>query len=202
MLDVSETDSQEGGFFDGTAGGWPITTGDSKHCGKGVLTMAIVNNESFLQSVALLVNRLIFGGVVVAQSVMYMLAGEGSMYGHEVFYREVYKPLDPGFLPAKVSMYYAYSLPYVALFMGVFVLVGIFARFASLVLLIVLLTGLGALLHLHGVPKEPKHLDVYLLALAGLALLFTAMGPGRFSLDKYSGGGGGKKPKAEGKDKD
>ncbi len=163
--------------------------------------MASPGNDSMFMSFALLVNRLTFGGVVAAQAIMYMRAGEGGTYGHEVFYRDVYKPLDPGYLPVKVSMYYAYALPYVALLMAVFILVGIYARAAALAMLLILLTVLFAVFREHGMPSSTWNAGVYLVVLAGLALLLSATGPGRFSLDKLAGGGGKKAPKAEGKDK-
>ncbi len=162
--------------------------------------MASGNNDSLFLSVALLVNRLTFGGVVVAQAIAYMRAAQEGMYGHQVFYRDVYKPLDPGYLPEKVSMYYAYGLPYAALLLGVFVLVGIFARAASGVLLVLLLTVIFAVVKEYGLPTHASSPTVYLVVIAGLALLLMATGPGRFSLDKMSGGGKKAAAKTEKKD--
>jgi putative oxidoreductase len=163
--------------------------------------MAAGNNDSLFLSLALLVNRLTFGGVVVAQAIAYMRAAQNNMYGHQVFYRDVYKPLDPGYLPEKVSMYYAYGLPYAALLLGVFVLVGIFTRLASGVLLVLLLTVIFAVLKDQGLPTHASNPTVYLVVIAGLALLLSATGAGRFSLDGMTGGGGKKAAaKAEKKD--
>lgn len=99
--------------------------------------------------------------------------------GPGTFYRsDFFQGRNPSWLPEFIAAPYAYALPWVELFFGTLLMLGLFNRLsagvASLIFLSIALAWLsaGALL--------PRHM---LMIYLPLGLFFFFSGPGRYSLD-------------------
>lgn len=117
--------------------------------------------------------------------------GDGGMGAKiEGFVNNMFKPMEPDWLPDALGTTYAYVIPFAELVLGVLVIVGLFTRTLSTLLLLMVASFAWAVaegnlvsLFTGGVPFHHN-----LLILAMLIMLMFG-GPGRISIDRLVGGG-------------
>ncbi len=123
-------------------------------------------------SIVLLINRLSLG-------LYFFIAGLGKVRGGvSAFYEKSFEPNLPNLVPDWFGYAYGYSLPWLELFAGLMLLVGLYTRLASAVMVFLLVSITIAMGLSHGGGPFNKT-----FVMMTLAILLWTMGPGSISVD-------------------
>jgi len=128
----------------------------------------------------------------LALGLYFLLAGWGKVvqefregFGH--FYNTSFKNLSPSWLPGFMGLPYGYALPWLEVIVGAMLIVGIFTRWVSAVMALMLISFTLALViannHITAQasgPGGPFHPNYIMLS---AVLILAVFGPGRISVD-------------------
>ncbi len=140
--------------------------------------MAAIPNHHKFTSLAILLNRLALG-------LYFTLAGLHKINGGiEQFVHGPFAAFTPGWVPGWVATPVGYALPFVELCTGVLMMAGLYAGTVAVVMAATLACFTAALVisgKFFSLPG-PMHPNVLLIT---IALLLSALGPGKLSLDAW-----------------
>lgn len=143
--------------------------------------MTCIPTTHWAFSLILLLNRFTLG-------LFFLLAGFNKVRdGVAQFVAGPFKSLTPPWLSEGFATPFGHSLPYIEIVAGLMLILGLFTRFASgavallLISFTIALSGVGLFFHPEGVPF---HTNIILIS---LAMLFMVAGPGLYSVDAKLG---------------
>jgi uncharacterized membrane protein YphA (DoxX/SURF4 family) len=123
-------------------------------------------------SIVLLLNRISLG-------LFFFMAGLGKVRGGVgAFFEKYFEPNLPNLVPQWFGYAYGYSLPWLELFAGLMLLVGLYTRLASAAMVFMLASITIAM----GVTQGGGPFNKTLIMMT-LAILLWTMGPGAISVD-------------------